>query len=197
MFHLLDALENMEEIPDSDELLEHAKAHAMALSLAPGVSFNEHDIDNVVREAKTKFDVRMGLGTIFKAVDYEPWLNKRQGSIEWFFWQRYKKQLGKKGFPPHVIRSLDKVTDKILDHLEDPQKEGEWARKGMVVGHVQSGKTANYIGLMSKAADSGYMVIIVLAGLLNSLRNQTQSRIDSVSQENTRKKTYWCGKIWH
>ena len=179
LFHLLDALENMEEIPDSDELLEHAKAHAMALSLAPGVSFNEQDIDNVVREAKTKFDIRMGLGTIFKAVDYEPWLNKRQGSIEWFFWQRYKKQLGKKGFPPHVIRSLDKVTDKILDHLEDPQKEGEWARKGMVVGHVQSGKTANYIGLMSKAADSGYMVIIVLAGLLNSLRNQTQSRIDS------------------
>jgi hypothetical protein len=48
----------------------------------------------------------------------------------------------------------------------------------MVVGHVQSGKTANYIGLICKAADSGYRVIIVLAGMLNSLRNQTQGRLD-------------------
>ena len=179
LFQVLDALEHMEETPEHEKLLELTRAYAMALSLTPGITFNEKDIDDVVREAKTKFDIRMGLGTIFKAVDYEPWLTKRQGSIDWFFWQRYKKQLGKKGFPPHVIRSLDKVTDKILDHLEDPEKDGEWARKGMVVGHVQSGKTANYIGLISKAADSGYMVIIVLAGLLNSLRNQTQSRIDS------------------
>lgn len=49
----------------------------------------------------------------------------------------------------------------------------------MVVGHVQSGKTANYIGIVNKAADSGYRVIIVLAGTLNSLRSQTQERIDS------------------
>ena len=49
----------------------------------------------------------------------------------------------------------------------------------MVVGYVQSGKTANYIGLMNKAADAGYKVIIILAGMLNSLRNQTQHRVDN------------------
>ena len=49
----------------------------------------------------------------------------------------------------------------------------------MVVGHVQSGKTANYIGLACKAADSGYKVIIILAGMLNTLRNQTQLRLDN------------------
>jgi len=178
LFQVLDALENLEETPEQEKLTELTKAYAAALSLTTGITFEENDIHDVVREAKTKFDIRMGLGTIFKAIDYEPWLIKRQGAIEWFFWQRYKKQLGKKGFPPHVIRTLDKVTDKILDHAEDPKKEGKWARKGMVVGHVQSGKTANYIGLISKAADSGYMVIIVLAGLLNSLRSQTQNRID-------------------
>jgi hypothetical protein len=70
----------------------------------------------------------------------------------------------KKNFPPHVVRTLDELTDKIIDHLEDPMKEGNWARKGLVVGHVQSGKTANYTGLLCKAADAGYRVIIVLAG---------------------------------
>ena len=51
-------------------------------------------------------------------------------------------------------------------------------RKGMVVGNVQSGKTANYIGLISKAADAGYKVIVVLAGILDDLRIQTQIRIE-------------------
>ena len=48
----------------------------------------------------------------------------------------------------------------------------------MVVGHVQSGKTANYTGLICKAADAGYRLIIVIAGIHNNLRNQTQARID-------------------
>jgi hypothetical protein len=48
----------------------------------------------------------------------------------------------------------------------------------MVVGHVQSGKTANYAGLICKAADAGYRLIIVIAGIHNNLRNQTQERID-------------------
>ena len=51
-------------------------------------------------------------------------------------------------------------------------------RKGMVVGNVQSGKTANYIGLISKAADAGYKVIVVLAGILDDLRIQTQIRLE-------------------
>ena len=154
MFQVLDALEHMEETPEHEKLLELTKAYASALSLTPGISFDEKNIDDVVREAKTKFDIRMGLGTIFKAVDYEPWLNKRQGAIDWFFWQRYKKQLGKKGFPPHVIRSLDKVTNKVLDHLEDPQKENGPAKEWL--SDMFSRKTANYIGLMSKAWVHGH-----------------------------------------
>ena len=48
----------------------------------------------------------------------------------------------------------------------------------MVVGHVQSGKTSNYVGLINKAMDSGYKLIIIIAGTMNSLRRQTQERID-------------------
>ena len=48
----------------------------------------------------------------------------------------------------------------------------------MVVGDVQSGKTSNYSGLICKAADAGYSAIVILAGMHNNLRSQTQERID-------------------
>ena len=82
------------------------------------------------------------------------------------------------GLPKDVVISTDKVTDKTLSRLGDPKKQVPWDRRGMVVGHVQSGKTANYTGLICKAADAGYRLIIVIAGIHNNLRNQTQARID-------------------
>src|SRR3989304_5950078 len=48
----------------------------------------------------------------------------------------------------------------------------------MVVGHVQSGKTANYTGVICKATDAGYKLVVIIAGIHNILRNQTQVRID-------------------
>ena len=66
----------------------------------------------------------------------------------------------------------------ILGLLEDPLRADPWDRRGLVVGHVQSGKTSNYTGLICKAADAGYKIIIVLAGLHNNLRSQTQIRLE-------------------
>src|SRR4029079_11680367 len=79
---------------------------------------------------------------------------------------------------PDVLAKLDQVTSRITGLLEHPHKEGDWDRRGMVVGHVQSGKTANYTGLVCKAADAGYKLIVIIAGIHNNLRNQTQQRID-------------------
>ena len=76
---------------------------------------------------------------------------------------------------------MDKSTDEILSLLEDPKRSSKWMTRGMVVGDVQSGKTSHYTGLITKAIDSGYKLIIVLSGIFNSLRAQTQKRI----QENT------------
>ncbi len=73
---------------------------------------------------------------------------------------------------------MNRVTDLVLGLLEDPLREGKWDRRGLVVGHVQSGKTANYTGLICKAADAGYKLIIVLAGVHKNLRSQTQMRLD-------------------
>ncbi len=138
----------------------------------------ERDVTIITKRLEARFDISMGIGSILKANDYIPWLDDSRGEIDWYYWERYKWLLSKNSFSPSVIQGLDIVSNKIIDHLENPKKEGSWARKGLVVGHVQSGKTANYTGVITKAADSGYKVIIVLAGLIKPLRDQTQIRID-------------------
>lgn len=177
-------LDDRRDPPNEDQLEKIVRAQAAVLELGDDSeesgAYNEAEIMDAFRRLETSFSIRMKVGALFQAEDYKPWLSERQGDIDWYYWTRYRKYLlTTKCFPPHVVRTLDDITDKIVDNLEDPEKEGAWARRGMVVGHVQSGKTANYTGLVCKAADAGYKVIIILAGLLNSLRNQTQERIDS------------------
>ncbi|QHL88230.1 endonuclease [Nibribacter ruber] len=108
---------------------------------------------------------------------YVPWLKNKKSEIKWNFWNRYLIYQQKKIAPP-TLNKLDNLTDDILDRLIDPTTKGPWDKRGMVVGQVQSGKTSNYTGLINKAADTGYKLIIVLAGLHDSLRSQTQVRID-------------------
>jgi len=74
---------------------------------------------------------------------------------------------------------LDKVSDEIVDLLGDPKSKEPFQRRGLVLGDVQSGKTANYTAISNKAADTGYRIIIVLAGMMENLRQQTQSRLDA------------------
>jgi len=62
--------------------------------------------------------------------------------------------------------------------LGDPQSKAPFQIRGLVLGDVQSGKTANYTALTNKAADTGYRIIIILAGMMENLRKQTQSRLD-------------------
>lgn len=96
---------------------------------------------------------------------------------DWHYWRRYRDFLESK-LSDTVVDGLDEATDDILGLLEDPRRSDEWDRRGLVVGHVQSGKTSNYSGLVCKAADAGYKIIIVLAGTHNNLRSQTQMRLE-------------------
>ena len=167
------------DIPDQDKLRNIVSAQANVMCLTDGFQFSPGEIDAAIGSIQTRHITQMGLGVLFEAEDYRPWLDQRRGEIDFYYWSRYHKHLKERFLSKEVVGALDLITDKILDHLEDPTKEGKWERKGLVVGHVQSGKTANYIGLIAKAADAGYKVVIVLGGMLNSLRNQTQSRIDA------------------
>jgi Z1 domain. len=111
--------------------------------------------------------------------DHVPWLSARKAEIKWAFWDRYARYLGSDlKWAPQMVESLDHDTEMVMDRLEDPKRPGPWDRRGMVVGSVQSGKTANYTGLINKALDAGYKLIIVLAGIHSNLRSQTQLRID-------------------
>ena len=124
-------------------------------------------------------DFSIGKGEITELYDENvtPWLSNEKANINFELWNRYKSYMQEKdsSFP---INDLDDFTDKILDKCVNPKEDKTWDRRGMVVGHVQSGKTSNYIGLINKATDAGYKVIIVIAGTISSLRRQTQERID-------------------
>jgi hypothetical protein len=109
----------------------------------------------------------------------KPWVKSVKAEIQWRFWNRYRMLLEQKNYAPDTVNQLDNLTDDVLDRLIRPGNNIQpFDKRGLIVGHVQSGKTGNYIGLMCKAADAGYKLIIVLAGIHNSLRSQTQLRVD-------------------
>lgn len=120
--------------------------------------------------------------TIFDNKDHIEWYKqkKAEDAINFRFWPRYKKYLNHiKGWANSTVENLDKTTDGIIELFEDPTvKNRAFDRRGLVVGYVQSGKTASFMGVINKAIDSGYKIIIVLAGMHENLRQQTQERID-------------------
>jgi hypothetical protein len=138
------------------------------------------DGDLLIRELESLCNVWMPTSTsLDDAADHQAWLNARQGEIAWKFWRRYERYVEEQaGLPPAAVNRLDEITDQIVSRFEDPTRPGAWDRRGLVVGQVQSGKTSNYTGVICKAVDAGYRLIIVLAGLHNSLRSQTQLRLD-------------------
>lgn len=113
------------------------------------------------------------------AKNIKRWLNEaRKQQIEWKSWKRYELWLQMMGYAPSSIANIDSDTDKILTLMGDPQAGENFVSRGLVIGDVQSGKTGTYTALISKAADAGYKIIIVIAGVLNTLRAQTQDRLE-------------------
>lgn len=119
---------------------------------------------------------------------YKEWL-KAHDKSGWSSWPWLKIYLRDHLWrPAKVLDELDRSTDRVLDLLGDPNRQANWDRRGLVVGHVQSGKTQHYTTLMAKALDAGYKVIIVLTGMHENLRQQTQERIDEmITGKNSRK----------
>jgi hypothetical protein len=164
-----------------DRTIEVIKTQvALAVQTTRAAGFGEVDIDALVAQLMHEANVHVPNATLMEdPTDHIEWLPARRGSIEWKFWSRYKMFLEQeKKFPEPVVDSLGKLTDEILGKLEAPDRPPTWDCRGMVVGSVQSGKTANYCGLICKAIDAGYRLVVVLAGMHNNLRSQTQYRLD-------------------
>ena len=122
--------------------------------------------------------VDMGLGDYITDNQHTPWFINYKADKHLYYWERYRTLLNQKGFASNVIMKMDNVSDRIVDLIGNPLAKNMYRRRGLVIGDVQSGKTANYISVITKAADAGYKAIILLTGTLNTLRSQTQERID-------------------
>lgn len=168
---LLSHAKQNEEI--TDEIILNIIDRVEATMASVGQSIDKRELFEILVA-----DFSIGKGSITEMNgDITPWLYSRKDDINWELWHRYKSYMHEKD-PSFPINDLDDFTDKILDKCYNPKEPGSWDRRGMVVGHVQSGKTSNYVGLINKATDAGYKVIIVIAGTISSLRRQTQERID-------------------
>lgn len=109
------------------------------------------------------------------------WFFNAKGTIATPYFDRYAQYLSDQDFAEDTIAKIEKSTETILSKCADPKNQTliKMKKRGLVVGDVQSGKTANYLALINLACDYGYKLIVLLAGMTESLRKQTQKRIDS------------------
>jgi hypothetical protein len=131
----------------------------------------------------------------------DEWLRQADRS-NWYYWPTLREYLlAVKGWSAAAVRSVDEITDRILGQLASPDSE-QFDIRGLVLGFVQSGKTANFTALCSKAADVGYRLIVVLSGTDKGLRRQTQVRLkrELVGYSNNRPEAVRLpplGHQWH
>ncbi len=168
-----------------------------------GGTFTEEDIIPTIRKSEEFFQIALDEDDLAKAVkdiEYEHKIkhsaasfiyNDYEDARDWystlkldneFFWNRYRKFLISEGeIDINSINLLEQETlVNIMNCLGNPNDdiEGKRLRRGLIIGDVQSGKTATYSGLICKAADAGYKVVILLTGITESLRKQTQERVE-------------------
>ncbi|WP_329001918.1 Z1 domain-containing protein [Kribbella sp. NBC_00709] len=134
-----------------------------------------------------KFPVEIEGGPVIIASDWKPWYTPDVQRSHNFYWQHYMDFLAShRNWKSDAISSLDIASTRVVERLADPSRRESGQTKGLVVGYVQSGKTANFTGVIAKAIDAGYRLVIVLTGTTNMLREQTQRRLDMelVGREN-------------
>lgn len=160
--------------PTESELLDLAKRFRQS------VDVDDAEFEAVIKRLHHKLAITMEQGTaLVDEALFTPWLDAKRASLDPYYWDRFRELLvDRHKWPPLVVNSLDRVADEILDLLGDPNRDGTWKRRGLVVGDVQSGKTGTYTALCNKAADAGYRFVILLTGTLEALRRQTQERLD-------------------
>ena len=151
-----------------------------------GALFPKDILDKALIKAKAKLDENYHL------VDPMAIARNPGESYKWYGgphelserWEFAKSQLLAEGRTEEEIADVVHSSSQILGLLSSPVAD-KFASRGLVLGYVQSGKTTNFIATISQAADEGYRLIIVLSGVTNNLRRQTQERLEkSLTGEN-------------
>lgn len=110
----------------------------------------------------------------------------KAGRVAWYSgpteeaeeWSRLVERLHSLGRDSDTIAAVNRESTAILNLVDNPAKS-RFSTRGLVVGYVQSGKTGNMAAVLAKAAGTPFKFFIVLSGLTDSLRNQTQRRLDA------------------
>lgn len=165
-----------DESVDFDELRKRGRLFCDVYD----IELSEKDFTDTLTDVLENIQVVLHSGSDVVAKSFQPWFQAWQQEHPAPRWERYSRYLlEEKGWGPEVIRGFDQETSQLIDLAGDPRADGDWRRRGLAIGEVQSGKTANYIGVLNKALDAGYKLIIVIGGHTNDLRRQTQERVDS------------------
>ena len=155
--------------PTEEEFL--SEAGTLRSSLSSVYPVEDAEYAELLNKLRASLVIRMDVGVYIndRSTGHQSWLPARRADLEFFFWNRYRRYLEEnKHWNTRVTATLNRVSDDILDLLGDPQSEAPFQIRGLVLGDVQSGKTANYTALTNKAADTGYRIIIILAGMRNA-----------------------------
>ena len=173
-------LKGIENSLDDDIIEEQIKCAVMV----SGVSYTPEEIDSAKKDITWRYQIFATPGqSILEDYDQDNWYDDAKAEIVPTFWTRYKNYLiDEKHFSPNIVSTLGEETldGKLMNYILDPnvQYPHPVMRKGLIIGDVQSGKTSTYIGFICKAADAGYKVFILLTGTIESLRKQTQERVE-------------------
>lgn len=163
---------------------DRAAIHETVTSVTPIVArrtghvFSAAEIESVVKLLEGAYVVQQGhaVAVVDREIPREWYVGERRRPGP--FMSRYLQKLQEDQWPVRTVEELRDSTARVVELLDDPRREGPWNWRGLVVGDVQSGKTAHYAGLINRCVDAGYRVIIVLAGMHNLLRMQTQMRLE-------------------
>ena len=179
------ALKNVLLMKDAREKDIERAVREIAKMIVFADSITEDIILQTIQEIEESEGIRMPSASMVSGKEkFNEWLTterieecKKNATLNYSEdYEDYLAEIEK--FPSEVISKIDDATKRILEKCGDPQNKSIWERRGMVVGSVQSGKTANYVSLINKAADFGYKIIIVITGIHENLRRQTQTRIN-------------------
>ncbi len=168
-----DNLPSLEDIYAEAEFIRDAFAIAYPISDEEFMQVKRNLASNILHSIGTAISLKG------KDSEHQSWYYGQENDE--FYWNRYRSYLKNvKRWGIEVVNRLGETTNNIMDDLGDPKDYVRpFQRRGLLLGDVQSGKTATYTAICNKAADAGYRVIIVLAGMMENLRVQTQERLDA------------------
>lgn len=179
-------LRSHDSVYDADELRKKITEDRLVQIFVGSLDNNDPSPDEVrnyiIREIESRVNVSFTRRSkkLVNNGEFKKWLTStREKEIDWCNWNKLKEHLKvNEGIPARVLDDIQTDCMSVLADCGDPENSDRWRRSGLVIGHVQSGKTTNYSALCSMAICAGYKVIIILAGITNDLRKQTQERIE-------------------